>query len=787
MDETDEAIWKEELKEYVQRCRVLKGNMATIHAVIWGQCSEAMRAKIKAHKGYEERTEDNDCFWLLKQVKAVTLQFDQKRNCFISLMNAKASFYNCKQQEGQTADSYREEMKGWVDTIEYHGGCIAESYELVPEFDDNGAARSIPERKSIACDRTLGIAYIRGADTTRYGTLIREMANRYARGKDEYPVDLDDAYSAIVNYATPTNTGGRTRIGGSVRTAPTAFSTVTPEGSAMTFAQQTAIPGTNGMTYPTVTCFNCQSIGHYSDHCPSDDNGTAAGTSTTSDTGTTLLQHAYMLAQSIASGIDPGWILLDSQSTISVFRNKDMLTKVRRSPHVLRAITNGGYQDSDMVGDFPNLEEVWYNPASIANILSLSDVSKICRVTMDTTTDKAMCINRIDGTIMKFAEHSSGLYVFATNGSSNKVNAYTMLSTVAEQKKMFSKREIHAADAARALYRKLGRPAEADFRSMLRGNLIRNCPVTADDAQRALTIYGPDVATLKGKMAHDGASVRTPTFDAVPLPPSILKHHRNVTLCVDFFFCQGHAFFHTIFRGIGFRTVSSVPNRHHDTILRELHLVLDLYRARGFNIVDVHADNEFECVKEELRPIHMDNVPADRHIGEIERSVKTVKERLRSTAHGLPFKRIPKLLVTHIVADAVRCLNQFPWANGISANTSPLSIVTGAAAPDYNNMRVELGQYVQVFEPSDPTNTPKARSLGSIALTSTGNANGDYYFFVSGNRCPYFPAPMEGHPNHGHLHRPRRSAREARAPTPPPSPGARCGMAPWTPRRRRRI
>ena len=150
---------------------------------------------------------------------------------------------------------------------------------------------------------------------------------------------------------------------------------------------------------------------------------------------------------------------------------------------------------------------------------------------MDATADKAMCVHRSDGSIMKFSEHPSGLYVFAPNGCSNKVNTCTMLSTGAEQKKMFSKREIQAADTARALYRKLGRRAEADFPSMLRGNLIRNCPVTADDAQRALTIYGPDVATLKGKMTHDGASVRTPTFDAVPIPPPILKYHRNVTLC----------------------------------------------------------------------------------------------------------------------------------------------------------------------------------------------------------------------------------------------------------------
>ena len=381
-----------------------------------------------------------------------------------------------------------------------------------------------------------------------------------------------------------------------------------------------------------------------------------------------------------------------------------------------------------MVGNFPNLGEVWYNPESIANILSLADASKVCRVTMDTTKERAMCVHRLDGSVMIFTEHPSGLRVFAGNGfSKDKFITYSMLTTVTDQKKLFSRREINAADNARAFYHKLGRPDEAEYQALLRRQYFRNCPVTADDAKRALIIYGPGVATLKGKMTHASAPPRVPTYEAVPIPPSMLEHHQRVTLCVDFFFAQGHPFFHTISRDLGFRTVAAVPDRAHGTILRELNLVINLYRTRGFIIVGVHSDTEFECIREDIRPIHLDVVPADCHVGEIERSVKTVKERLRATVHGLPFKCIPKLLVVHIVTDAVRCLDQFPWRNGVS-DSSPLSLVTGAAAPDNNNMRVELGQYVQVFEPSDPTNTPKARSLSAIALTPTSNASGDYYF-----------------------------------------------------------
>ena len=85
---------------------------------------------------------------------------------------------------------------------------MGESYELVPETDEDGNARTVPERRAIARDWTIAIAYIRGAGTSRYGTLIKELGNRYARRKDEYPSDLNDAYSALVDYSTPTNTGG---------------------------------------------------------------------------------------------------------------------------------------------------------------------------------------------------------------------------------------------------------------------------------------------------------------------------------------------------------------------------------------------------------------------------------------------------------------------------------------------------------------------------------------------------------------------------------------------------
>ena len=119
-----------------------------------------------------------------------------------------------------------------------------------------------------------------------------------------------------------------------------------------------------------------------------------------------------------------------------------------------------------------------------------------------------MCVRRSD---------SSGLMF------SSLTNLTTMLPRILCFQlllKRFFYREIKAADAARAFYRKLGRPYEAAFRSLLvRRIFIHNCPVTADDAQRALTIYGPDVATLKGKWPTPVPPRALPRSRPSPFPP----------------------------------------------------------------------------------------------------------------------------------------------------------------------------------------------------------------------------------------------------------------------------
>jgi hypothetical protein len=151
------------------------------------------------------------------------------------------------------------------------------------------------------------------------------------------------------------------------------------------------------------------------------------------------------------------------------------------------------------------------------------------------------------------------------------------------------------------------------------------------------------------------------------------------------------------------------------------------YTSRGFTVRDVHADSEFACIEQDLHPTKLDLVTTNGHAPEVERSIRTIKENLRSTVHGLPFKRLPKLMVQHLVRYVNRNLNQLPRPKGgLLQHTSPEAIVTGRARPDYNQLDIEFGSYVQIFDAT--TNTVGARTLGAIALDRTGYADGSYYF-----------------------------------------------------------
>jgi hypothetical protein len=117
--------------------------------------------------------------------------------------------------------------------------------------------------------------------------------------------------------------------------------------------------------------------------------------------------------------LDQALILLDSQSTVHVFDNKELLTDIKVHPEgkTLQVFTNGGHMDSQMVGCFGDIH-VWYNPNSIANILSLALIVDSFRVTLDSRVEHAFTLWLDDSAHIKFKKFN---HLFVYNWKHDKV------------------------------------------------------------------------------------------------------------------------------------------------------------------------------------------------------------------------------------------------------------------------------------------------------------------------------------------------------------------------------
>ena len=116
------------------------------------------------------------------------------------------------------------------------------------------------------------------------------------------------------------------------------------------------------------------------------------------------------------------------------------------------------------------------------------------------------------------------------------------------------------------------------------------------------------------------------------------------------------------------------------------------------------VDNQFRCLENRM-PVGclLNVVSADEHVGIIERYIRTLKERSRSTYSMLSFKWLPRVLTTGIVVSRNFWLNVFPRRGGISKTYGPRAIILGTVIDYEQHCQLETGQYVEAHEKIENT------------------------------------------------------------------------------------
>jgi hypothetical protein len=324
---------------------------------------------------------------------------------------------------------------------------------------------------------------------------------------------------------------------------------------------------------------------------------------------------------------------------------------------------------------------------------------------------------------MAFHMNQAGLYAHMVPPA-----GLSLVQTINENSQFFTPRQIEAAKRARNLYEMIGRPSYADFMTIIRNSLLQNVNVTLRDVEHAERIFGKELGSIQGKTVRTLPDVVV--TDYIKVPPDILELHCNVTISMDIMNIDRIQFLITTSRDIQFTTVDRLESKDKQSIMSSVQRLVNLYKKRGFIVQTCLADNEFESLRSPLLNIgvRLNTCAPGEHIPEVERKIRTVKERVRAIITTLPFRTIPLIITAHAVIFSVMWINFFPPKGGISSTLSPRAIVAGLAPNAEKHCKIPFGAYAQVHADAQNNSAMISRTVGAISLGPTGNIQGTYKF-----------------------------------------------------------
>jgi len=153
--------WEKEMTDYITQKNVLNSNLKASYIIIWGQCSKAMRAKIKSANNYEAKNTACNCEWLLKAIRGTMLCFDGQCKIHQSISNAHGAYHAYHPaQDACLVLVDLEEFSALVGTIEHYGGCIGHDMVLM---DMESIILKLNDKKKQAQDKLLAMDFLKKA------------------------------------------------------------------------------------------------------------------------------------------------------------------------------------------------------------------------------------------------------------------------------------------------------------------------------------------------------------------------------------------------------------------------------------------------------------------------------------------------------------------------------------------------------------------------------------------------------------------------------------------------
>lgn len=212
--------WRLNIRWVDKQMEQINENTKCAFAVVYNQCSSAMKMELKGSTGIKAVLASQDVVELLKLIQSICTEWGGQRHNIMSVVQAKRKVDLFYQQGNQTNNNYAEELLSLISVVESHGGGYSFEPSIIKTvvkeqgIDYNLATRAkIETAAETAKVQYLACLVLNGSDNGQYKQLKDELHNQFMMGRYNYPKKIEQSIKLLKNYQTTKIRGYKPQYG----------------------------------------------------------------------------------------------------------------------------------------------------------------------------------------------------------------------------------------------------------------------------------------------------------------------------------------------------------------------------------------------------------------------------------------------------------------------------------------------------------------------------------------------------------------------------------------------
>lgn len=287
----------------------------------------------------------------------------------------------------------------------------------------------------------------------------------------------------------------------------------------------------------------------------------------------------------------------------------------------------------------------------------------------------------------------------------------------------YSVKQLKGAEKAKDLLHRAGYPSYVELQNMVKSGNFTGSTVTASDVAVASDIYGPQVASIRGKYTKR-------KFNNPPPDQSLIEQSDQV-MYLDIMYVSTQPYMVALVTPL-FLTLS-VPmlNESSMSMISCTSDIMNTIKTKGFTISTIMCEPQsaVAAISTHLGPgVSMNVVGATDHLPILDVKIRRIKEVIRATLVTVNFN-VPYSKIKYLVSYAVSRINMRTTSSR-GDDQSPSVAFSGVKIRWDREMSLVFGDICECSIPAYVSNNAmQPRTSSHVALCPTGNTAGSWIFW----------------------------------------------------------